>query len=156
VAPVGRMMRRPEYRTVRSSETLGSDLNHPLPFLEHVHAYAPDYRSVSSLKRLESALGTCEPLDGSEEKGASLAVLIHRPIQIAPLPFALAIRLVHAPADPHGPLTAMQGFLALGPVLHHPALDGRVLPLPPSFPHQFFDMPIAQGIGEDISARPCQ
>jgi len=78
-----------------------------------------------------------------EEKSDGLAVLIPRPLQRAPRAFALAIRLVHAPADPHRPLPAMTCRCQLGTVLHHPALDGRVVERDSPRFQPCFDMAIA-------------
>ena len=60
------------------------------------------------------------------------------------------LRLAHfqAPADVHRPLPAMKGFLQLRTVLHHPALDRRVIHINPALLYQFFNMTIAQGVGE--------
>src|SRR4029434_1791207 len=41
---------------------------------------------------------------------------------------------------------AMDSLVQLGPLLHYPALDGRVVDWHPALRHQFFHMPRAQGI----------
>src|SRR5262249_19717778 len=91
--------------------------------------------------------GLCVPVLG-EQKVNRLAVLIYRAVEITPLALHLDGGFVHAPADPHGTLAPMEGVLQLGTILHHPALDGRVVDRYPALFHKFFDMPIAQGIRE--------
>jgi hypothetical protein len=78
-----------------------------------------------------------------EQKVDRLAVLIDRPIQLAPLAFDLDVRLVHPPANPHRTLPAMKRFFQQGTVFHDPALDRRMVDRDPTLLHQFFDMPIA-------------
>jgi hypothetical protein len=90
-----------------------------------------------------------------EQKVNGLAVLIHRPIQIAPLAFDLDVGLIHPPTDPHRPLAPMEGFLQQRTVFHHPTLNGRVVERHAAFLHELFDMPVAQGIG-DIPPHPHQ
>ena len=67
-----------------------------------------------------------------EEKVDGLAVLIHRPIQIAPLAFDLNVRLVPPPADPHRALTPVECLFQQGTVFHDPALDRRVVDRDPT------------------------
>ena len=43
-----------------------------------------------------------------EEEINGLAMFIHRPILVIPLPFDLNIRLIHPPADPHRPFAAVK------------------------------------------------
>ena len=61
------------------------------------------------------------------QKVNGLAVLVHRTIQIPPLAFDPDVGFVHAPADPHGPFSAMERLFQLRAVFHHPALDGRMV-----------------------------
>src|SRR5262252_7928925 len=79
----------------------------------------------------------------SEEKVNGLAVLIHRPIQIAPLAFDFNRGFVHPPADPHRALTPVECLFQQGTVFHDPALERRVVNRAPTPLQQFFDMPIA-------------
>src|SRR5438876_8705387 len=60
----------------------------------------------------------------------------------------LDVRLVHAPADPHRALAAMKRLFQLGTVFHDPALDGGVVDRHATLLHEFFDMPIAQRVGD--------
>src|SRR5439155_21641123 len=58
-----------------------------------------------------------------EEEIAGLALLIHRAIQMAPLPLSLAIRLIHPPTDPDRPLVALKRPLQLRTVLDAPPVE---------------------------------
>ena len=78
-----------------------------------------------------------------QQKVNGLAVLIHRTIEVVPLPFDLDIGLVHAPADPHRALPAMKRLFQQGTVFHHPALDRGVVDGHSTLLQQFFDMSIA-------------
>jgi hypothetical protein len=46
-----------------------------------------------------------------EQKVNRLALLIHRPIEIPPLPLDFDRGFVHTPTHPHRPLAAMEGFV---------------------------------------------
>ena len=46
-------------------EVLGSLLNHPLPFLEHVHELDPDACVVGCVERFEPQHGSSAPFDGA-------------------------------------------------------------------------------------------
>src|SRR6266849_4538522 len=61
--------------------------------------------------------------------------------------FHLDVGFVHTPADPDGTLAAVKRFFQRRTVFYHPALDGRVVDRYPALLHQFFNMPVAQGIG---------
>src|SRR5262249_4051811 len=65
-----------------------------------------------------------------------------------PRAFALARRLVHAPAEPHRPLAAMQRRFPQGTVGHHPTLHGRMVDRYAALLQEFFDRPVAQGRGD--------
>src|SRR4029077_14797945 len=82
-----------------------------------------------------------------EQKVNRLALLIHGTIEIAPLALDLDVRLVHPPTDPHRTLPAVERLLQQGTVFHDPTLDGGVVYRYPAFLQEFFDMPIAQGVG---------
>lgn len=64
-----------------------------------------------------------------------------------PLAFDFDGRLVHAPADPHRPLAAVQRLFELGTICDHPSVHRRVVDSDTAFLHEYFDMAIAQGIG---------
>jgi hypothetical protein len=81
-----------------------------------------------------------------EQKVNGLAGLIDRSVQVPPLAFHSDIGLIHPPAASHWALAAVERLFQLGTVLHDPALDGRVVDWHPALLHQFFDMPITQGI----------
>ena len=81
-----------------------------------------------------------------EQEVNGLAVLIHRPIPITPLSLDPNIRFLHPPADPDGPLAAVERRLQLRAVLDDPPVDGRMIHVDPAFKHQFFDMARAQRI----------
>src|SRR5215510_1075989 len=83
----------------------------------------------------------------SEEEINSLARLIYGAIEVIPVAFDLDIRLVHAPTHPHRALTPVKRRFQLGTVFDDPALDGGVVDRHPALLHQFFDMPIAPGVG---------
>jgi hypothetical protein len=61
--------------------------------------------------------------------------------------YRLRLAHFHAPADPHRALTPMKRLFQQGTVFHHPALDGRVVDRYAALLHEFFHMPVAQGIG---------
>jgi hypothetical protein len=82
-----------------------------------------------------------------QEKVNGLPRLIHCTIEIVPLAFNLDVRLIHAPAEPHRPLPAMKRRFQQGTVFHDPTLNGRVVDRHATFLHEFFDVPVAQGIG---------
>src|SRR5262249_27022136 len=54
-----------------------------------------------------------------------------------------------------GPLAAVEYLFQLRAVSDDPPVDGGVIHLNPTFPHEFFHMPCAQPVG-DIPAGPCQ
>jgi hypothetical protein len=83
-----------------------------------------------------------------QEEIDGLSLLIHGPIEIIPLPFDPNIRLVHTSADPDRALAVVKSVLQLRAILHHPALDGRVIDRHRTLLHEFFDKPIAQRIRE--------
>jgi hypothetical protein len=91
--------------------------------------------------------GLCVPVLG-EQKVNALAVFIHRPLQIAPLPLHLDVRLVHPPAHPHRTLAPMEGLLELRAIFDDPPVNGGVIHVDPTFLHEFFDMARAQGVGD--------
>jgi hypothetical protein len=76
-----------------------------------------------------------------EQEINGLAGLIHGAIEIAPLPFDLHVRFIHAPADPHRLLRAEGCNLA-------PAMDGRVVDRHPAFLHACFHLAVAQPVGQ--------
>src|SRR5215831_21409175 len=90
--------------------------------------------------------GLCVPVL-RQQKVHGLAVLIHGAIEIVPLAFDLHVGLVHAPADPHRTFPAMKRLFQQGTVFHHPALDSRMVDRYAALLHEFFYMPVAQGIG---------
>src|SRR5215510_12463767 len=81
-----------------------------------------------------------------QQKVNRLAVFVHGAIEIVPLAFNLDVGLIHPPAHPHWTLAPMERLFQGGTVFDHPALDRGVIDLYPALLHQFFDMPIAQGI----------
>jgi hypothetical protein len=81
-----------------------------------------------------------------EQKVNGLPGLIEGAIQIAPLPFDANVRLVHPPAAPHGPSTAVKRFLQLRAILQDPPVDGGVIHGDSPFLHQFFDVTRTQRI----------
>src|SRR5882724_6659420 len=83
-----------------------------------------------------------------EQKVNRLAILIHRAKQISPLPLDADVGLVHPPAHPDRALAAMEGLFQLGVVFQDPPVDRGVVHRHPTFLHQFFDMTVAQGIGQ--------
>ena len=60
--------------------------------------------------------------------------------------YRLRLAHFHAPADPHRALTPVKRRCQQGPVLHDPALDGRVVDRHPALFQEFFDMAIAQRV----------
>jgi site-specific DNA recombinase len=112
------------------------------------HAVAADRLLQKPQGRLLIAVLGQQKVDG-------LTLLIDRPIEIAPLTFDLNIRLIHPPTDPHRALAPVKGFFQQGTVFHDPTLEGRVVDRHPALFHEFFHMPIAQGI-RDIPPDPHQ
>src|SRR6266581_894263 len=92
-------------------------------------------------------LAACSSRSLVREEIDGLAGLIKRAIKIAPLALDLDVHLVHAPTDPHRSFAAVKGLLQLWALLQHPAIDRRMVDGHAVFFHEFFDMPIAQGIG---------
>jgi hypothetical protein len=90
-----------------------------------------------------------------ERKGNSLPVLVYRTIQRPPLAFHADRCFIHPPAKPDGPLAAVEYLFQLRAVSDGPPVDGGVIHLNPTFPHEFFHMPCAQRVG-DIPADACQ
>src|SRR5262249_17018884 len=76
------------------------------------HAVAADRLSQKAQGRLLIAVLRQEKVNG-------LPRLIHRTIEVIPLPSDLDIRLVQAPADVHRPLAAMKRLFQQGTVFHH-------------------------------------
>src|SRR5713101_3680451 len=56
------------------------------------------------------------------------------------------ICLIHAPAHPHWPCAPVKRFFQQGALFDHPAVDGGVIQLDPSFCHEFFDVARAQRV----------
>src|SRR5262245_56240330 len=81
-----------------------------------------------------------------EQKVNGLAIFVDSAVEIAPLTLDLDVRLVHAPADIHRPLAAMERLFELWAVFDYPAVDCRMIHVDPTFEHQFFDMTCAQRV----------
>ena len=73
-----------------------------------------------------------------EQHVNGLAVRIHRPIELPPLPLEADVGLVHAPTDPHRPLPAGERFLQRRAVRDDLPVDRGVINGDPPFLHQFF------------------
>jgi hypothetical protein len=65
-----------------------------------------------------------------QKKIDGLARLIHRTIQIAPLPADADVGLVQPPAEPDRTLAEVERLFELRCVLQDPAVDGRVVDRP--------------------------
>ena len=83
-----------------------------------------------------------------EEKVNRLAALIYGPIEIIPLALDLDVRLVHPPAAPHRVFAAMEGLFKPWGILQDPAVDRRMVDRYSALLPQFFQLAIAQGIGQ--------
>ena len=90
-----------------------------------------------------------------EEKVDRFAVFGDRPVERAPNALHLDRRLIKTPTHPHRALAPMEGGLQERTLFDDPALDGRVVDRHPALFHEFFHMPIAQGI-RDIPPDPHQ
>jgi len=81
-----------------------------------------------------------------EQNVKGLPSLIDRSVHVPPLAFHPEIGLIHPPAAAHGALAAVERLCQLRTVRHDPALERRVVDWYPARLHQFFDMPITQGV----------
>src|SRR5712691_3453608 len=104
------------------------------------HAMAPD-------RLLQKPQGSLLITLLGEEEIDGLALLVHRSIEVAPLPLDLDVGLIHPPTDPDGPLAAVKRLLQLRAVFDDPSVDRGVIDLHPALFHQFFDMTRAQRVG---------
>jgi hypothetical protein len=89
--------------------------------------------------------GLCIPMLG-QQKVNGLAVLIDRPIQIAPLPLNLDVRLIHPPTDPYRTLAPVKRLFQQRAILDSPPVDGGVIDVNPTFCHEFLDVAGAQRV----------
>jgi len=103
------------------------------------HAVLADRLRQKTFRGRLIALLRQEAIDG-------LALLIHCTGEIPPLPFNLAIRLIHAPTDPDMPFAAMERLCEERTRLDDPSVDRRVINVHPTFLHAFLDMACAQRV----------
>src|SRR5262249_61765970 len=89
--------------------------------------------------------GVCSPLP-CEQQVTGRRGLTTRAIPVPPLACHPDIGLSPPPAASHRARAAVERLCPLCTVLHDPTLDRRVVDGHPALLHEFFDMPITQGI----------
>ncbi len=94
----------------------------------------------------EALRGLLIPLLG-EEKGNGLTMFVYSTIEVIPRTFDLDVRLVHAPADPHRALPAVERLRELRTVLDDPPIDGGMIDMYTPFKHESLDRARTEGIG---------
>jgi hypothetical protein len=75
----------------------------------------------------------------SSPKSLAFTDLIHGAIKVVPWPAHPDGCLIHAPADVHQPLAAVERILKLRALLHHPTADGGMIDRHIPLLHQLFN-----------------